>query len=80
MKTAKFTIAPIVFITLIVVGVIICYFTGRAVLVTFMDVTKMLWPFKVLTVFLGGLLWTGLCFVILMLVASYNSFKETFFK
>ena len=80
MKKGQFTFAPIVFITLIVVGLIICYYTGKFTLDTVMDTTKFHWGLKVLTVFLGGMLWVAFCFIIIVGVKLYESFKETFFN
>lgn len=79
MEKAKFTIAPIIYISLLIVGLIICYFTGKVVMDTMVDVDKLPWVFKGLTVFLGGLLWCGIGFVIIICIAGYEEFKQ-FFK
>lgn len=75
MEKAKFTIAPILFIALMVVGVIICYYTGNIVI----DTSEMIWPFKVLSVFLGGMLWVLLGFIAIIIVALYEEFKLIFY-
>lgn len=69
---------PLFFITLLIVGVTICYFTGKVVMDTMVETDKFPWIFKGLTVFLGGLLLVGFGFLILMLVAGYDEFVKIF--
>jgi len=72
MEKAKFTIKPLLFIGLLIVGIIICYFTGSLAV----DTTNSGLGFKIVTVFLGGLLWVLIAFIIVILMKGYEEFKE----
>lgn len=75
MEKAKKIFMPILFIGLIVLGIVICYYTGSLVA----DPTNLPWGFKLLTVFAGGLLWVLFGFIVIIAVAAYENFK-TFFN
>jgi hypothetical protein len=81
MKEAKFTITPILFIVTMILGIIICYFTGKLFMdITNMDTTNMNFIIKGITVLLGGFIWVGVFMVFLIGLKLYESFKEIFFN
>jgi len=59
-------------ILIMVLVVVICYYTGNLV----QDTSVMIWPFKLLSVFLGGMLWVGVGFIIIILSKIYISIME----
>lgn len=78
MKEAKFTISVLLFIGLLILGLIVCYYTGRVLTDTMVETDKLPWILKGLTVFLGGLLWVGLSFFVAIMAVIYDSFKKLF--